>query len=164
MELVTPSIGLVFWSAISFLLLIVLLGKFAWKPIMKAIGEREESITNALQAADKAKAEMTRLNQESEALMVKARNERDGMLKEAKELSTKMVEEAKDSAKAEAAKILVRANEEITSQKNAAIAELKNQVAGLSVGIAEKILRKQLSNDTEQQALVADMLKDVKMN
>lgn len=164
MELVTPNLGLVIWMTVAFMLLVFILGKYAWKPILKALDEREQSIDDALKAADKAKAEMTRLNQESEALMAKARTERDAMLKEAKELSTKAIDDAKNAAQTEGAKMIAKAKAEIDLQKSAAISELKNQVASISIGIAEKILKKELANNDAQQNLVAEMLKDVKMN
>ncbi len=164
MELVTPNLGLVIWMTVAFMLLVFILGKYAWKPILKALDEREQSIDDALKAADKAKAEMTRLNQESEALMAKARTERDAMLKEAKELSTKAIDDAKNAAQTEGAKMIAKAKAEIDLQKSAAISELKNQVASISISIAEKILKKELANNDAQQNLVAEMLKDVKMN
>lgn len=163
MEIVTPSIGLVFWTSISFLLLLFLLGKFAWKPIMKALDERERSIEDALSAADKAKEELERLNNESEQLLKQARAERDQILKEAKELRDNMVADAKGLAQTEANKLIEKAKVEIDNQKNAALSEVKAQVATLSIEIAEKVLRKQLDDKSKQESLVADLLKEVKL-
>ena len=164
MELVTPSIGLIVWQTVAFLLLMFLLAKFAWKPVLKGIHERERSIEEALDSAQKAKEEMTRLTGENESLLREARAERDLILKEAKELKDKIVGEAKSAAQIEGAKMLEKAQLEIESQKSAAVAEIKGQVAELSIQIAEKVLRNQLEDKTKQDALVADLLKEVKLN
>ncbi|POY35080.1 ATP synthase F0 subunit B [Solitalea longa] len=164
MDLVTPSIGLVFWTTVTFFFLFILLRVFAWKPIVSALNERERSIEDALNAADKAKEELTRLNQESDKLLKDARLERDKILKEAKTLGDNLIAEAKHNAQTEGAKMIAKAHDEINAQKNAALAEVKNQVASLSIDIAEKILRKKFENAGEQQTLVAELLKDVKLN
>jgi F-type H+-transporting ATPase subunit b len=164
MELVTPSIGLVFWTTITFVLLIILLGKFAWKPIVAALNDREKSIEDALNAAEKAKEELTRLNEESDKLIKAARVERDKMLKEAKTLGDNLISEAKLTAHTEGAKMIAKAHDEINTQKLAALAEVKNQVGALSIQIAEKILRKKFADAKEQETLVAELLKDVKLN
>jgi len=163
MELVTPSIGLIVWQTLAFLLLVFLLGKFAWKPVLGAIKERERSIDDALEAAKKAKEEMARLTNENEALLKEARAERDVILKEAKQLKDQIVSDAKASAQAEGAKLIEKAKKEIDSQKAAALAEVKNQVAELSLQIAEKVLSKQLEDQKKQEALVSDLLKEVKL-
>ena len=163
MELVTPSIGLIVWQTLAFLLLVFLLGKFAWKPVLAAIKERERSIDDALEAAKKAKEEMARLTNENEALLKQARAERDVILKEAKQLKDQIVSDAKASAQAEGAKLIEKAKQEIDSQKAAALAEVKNQVAELSLQIAEKVLSKQLEDQKKQEALVSDLLKEVKL-
>lgn len=163
MELVTPSIGLIVWQTLAFLLLVFLLGKFAWKPVLKSIHERERSIDDALEAAKKAKEEMARLTNENEALLKQARAERDVILKEAKQLKDQIVSDAKASAQAEGAKLIEKAKQEIDSQKTAALAEVKNQVAELSLQIAEKVLNKQLEDQKKQEALVSDLLKEVKL-
>ncbi len=163
MELVTPSIGLIVWQTLAFLLLVFLLGKFAWKPVLGAIKERERSIDDALEAAKKAKEEMARLTNENEALLKEARAERDVILKEAKQLKDQIVSDAKASAQAEGAKLIEKAKQEIDSQKAAALAEVKNQVAELSLQIAEKVLNKQLEDQKKQEALVSDLLKEVKL-
>jgi F-type H+-transporting ATPase subunit b len=163
MELVTPSIGLIVWQTLAFLLLVFLLGKFAWKPVLGAIKERERSIDDALEAAKKAKEEMARLTNENEALLKQARAERDVILKEAKQLKDQIVSDAKASAQTEGAKLIEKAKQEIDSQKAAALAEVKNQVAELSLQIAEKVLNKQLEDQKKQEALVSDLLKEVKL-
>lgn len=163
MELVTPSIGLIVWQTLAFLLLVFLLGKFAWKPVLKSIHERERSIDDALEAAKKAKEEMARLTNENEALLKQARAERDVILKEAKQLKDQIVSDAKASAQTEGAKLIEKAKQEIDSQKTAALAEVKNQVAELSLQIAEKVLNKQLEDQKKQEALVSDLLKEVKL-
>ena len=164
MDLVTPSIGLVFWTLVSFLILLVLLKKLAWKPMLSAIHERERSIEDALNKADLAREEMSRLSNENEILMKQARIERDEILKEAKELKDQILVEAKNQAQIEGAKLIEKAKIEINNQKVAALDEVKNQVASLSIEIAEKVLRKQFDDQKTQNALVSDLLKDVKLN
>lgn len=163
MELVTPSIGLIVWQTVAFLLLLFLLAKFAWKPVMQGISERERSIESALDAAEKAKQEMARLTGENEQLLKDARAERDLILKEAKMLKDQIVSEAKTQAQAEGAKMIEKARQEIDNQKAAALAEVKGQVATLSLEIAEKVLRNQLEDQSKQNALVNDLLKEVEI-
>lgn len=162
--LVSPDPGLFIWSTITFILLFFLLSKFAWKPIVKALDERERSIEDALSKAEIAKEEMAKLTSENELLLKQARLERDEILKEAKELKNQIILDAKTSAQEEGAKMIEKAKQEITSQKNIALAEVKNQVSTLSIQIAEKILRKQFEDQNKQEALVSDLLKDVKLN
>ncbi len=164
MELVTPEIGLVFWTTVSFLILFFLLAKFAWKPIMGAIGEREKSIEDALLKAEAAKEEMARLTSENEALLKQARAERDLILKEAKQVKDQIIGEAKLSAQTEGNKIIEKAKAEINNQKAIAMADVKNQIATLSLDIAEKILRQQFEDKQKQNELVASLLKEVKLN
>jgi len=164
MELVTPSIGLVFWTAIAFVCLLILLKKFAWKPILAAIHEREQFIDDALNKAELAKKEMTRLTAQNEDLMKEARAERDLILKEAKTLKDSIVNEAKHQAQTEGAKLIEKAKIEIENQKKAAVLELKSQVSALSLDIAERVLRSQLDDKSKQQELVASLLKDVELN
>ena len=155
------SIGLFFWQTVIFVLLIFLLKKFAWKPILDAINEREEGIRSALKSAEKAREEMASLQSENEDTLKKARLERDGLLKEAREIKQKLIEEAKNEANNEAKKIIIQAQETIESEKNAAIVDLKNQVANLSIEIAEKVLKEKLSEDKAQMNLVKELVKDV---
>lgn len=164
MDLVTPEIGLVFWTAISFLILFFLLAKYAWKPIMGAIHVRERSIEDALLKAEAAKEEMARLTNENEALLRQTRAERDLILKEAKHVKDQIISEAKAAAQTEGTKMIEKAKVEINSQKAIAMADVKNQIATLSVDIAEKVLRKQFEDKHKQDELVADLLKEVKLN
>jgi F-type H+-transporting ATPase subunit b len=164
MDLVTPSIGLVFWTLIAFLFLLLLLKKFAWKPILTAIHDREQFIDEALNKAELAKKEMIRLTAQNEDLLKEARAERDLILKEAKTLKDNIVNEAKTQANLEGAKLIEKAKIEIENQKKAALSELKNQVSTLSLDIAERVLRNQLQDKTKQQELVSSLLKDVELN
>ena len=162
--LVLPDIGLVFWNTIAFLVLLIVLGKFAWKPMLKAIAERESGIEEALLRADKMKAEIAAMQNENEALLAKAREERAGMIKDAKETADKMVSEAKDKAKQEYDRIISDAQLAITQQKNAALTEVKNQVGTLVVEVAEKVLRRELANKAEQEAYIKGLAEVVKLN
>ena len=164
MELLVPEIGLLVWNTISFLLLLFLLAKFAWKPIMKAIHEREQSIDDALNKAELAKQEMARLTSQNQDLMQQARAERDEILKEAKTLKDSILNEAKKQAQVEGSKLIEKAKIEIENQKKVALAEVKDQVSTLSLEIAERVLRTQLDDKTKQEALVANLLKDVELN
>lgn len=158
------SFGLFFWLLIVLVIVVGLLGKFAWKPILGALDERESGIVNALQAAEKARLEMARLTNENEQLLKEARVERDEILKEAKALKDSIVAEAKEEAQASGKKILEQAKLEIEEQKNKALAEVKNQVSSLSLEIARKVLTKEFADQGTQQAFVSDLLKDVKLN
>jgi len=164
MDLVLPDIGLVFWTTISFLLLLVLLSKFAWKPITAALTERERSIEDALQKAEAAKDEMKRLTGENEQLLKDARAERDLILREGKKLHDQMVADAKDLAQKEGAKMIEKAKQEIHQQKALALTQVKEQVANLSLQIAEKVLRKQFDDEKKQNELIDELLKDVTLN
>jgi len=162
--LVTPDLGLVVWTTVAFAILFFILAKFAWKPIMSAIDERERSIEDALLKAEAAKEEMARLTSENDSLLKQARAERDLILKEAKQLKDQIIGEAKDAAQKEGAKMLEKARIEIESQKAIAMADVKNLVAELSIEIAEKVLRTEFAKSGKQDELVADLLKEVKLN
>ena len=164
MELVTPEIGLIFWTTIVFLLLLIVLKKYAWKPILAAVDERNKSIEDALKAADKAKKEMLALNTDNERILIQAKKERDALLKEGREIKDNIIAEAKDKAKLEADKILITAKEQINNEKMKAITELKNQVASMSIDIAEKILKSELSDKNKQKELIAEALKSNELN
>ena len=164
MELVTPEIGLIFWTTVVFSLLLVVLKKYAWKPILSAVDERNKSIEDALKAADKAKEEMLALNVDNERILMEAKKERDILLKEGREIKDSIIAEAKDKAKIEADKILITAKEQINNEKMKAITELKNQVAEMSIDIAEKILKSELSDKNKQKELIAEALKSNKLN
>ncbi|MBK0380421.1 F0F1 ATP synthase subunit B [Mucilaginibacter segetis] len=161
--LVTPDIGLVFWTTVSFAVLLLLLAKFAWKPIMAALNERERFIEDSITRAEAAKEEMARLTSENDALLKRARAERDLILQEAKKVKDQIVGEAKESAQKEGARMIELARIEINNQKAIAMADVKNQVASLSLEIAEKVLRKQFEDQNQQDELVADLLKEVKL-
>ena len=140
-----------------------MLKKFAWKPILDTINEREEGIKDALKSAEKAREEMKSLQADNEEIMKKARIERDSILKEARDLKKSIISESKDEAKIEAQKIIQNANEAIRNEKNAAVSEIKKQVAGLSIEIAEKLLSEKLSDNEKQMKIVDQLLKDVKL-
>ncbi|WP_281227403.1 F0F1 ATP synthase subunit B [Flavobacterium aquiphilum] len=156
--------GLFFWQVLIFVGLILLLKKFAWKPILDAVNDREEGIKNALLSAENAKKEMQNLQADNQRILQEARLERDNMLKEAREMKDKMVEDAKTEAQAQGQKMIDQAKVAIESEKNAAMAELKLQVSSLALGIAEKLLKEELSNKETQTKLVEKLLEDVKMN
>ena len=157
------SFGLFFWQMILFVLLLFLLKKFAWKPILDALNSREEGIQNALDEADKARQEMVDLKSSNEQILKEARAERDGMLKDARMIKEKMITEAKDEAKTQSNKIIEQARQTIENEKLAAITELKNQVAELSIGIAENIMQDELSNKGKQLKLIEKMLEEAKL-
>ena len=164
MELIKPEIGLIFWMLVSFIVLMLILGKFAWPIILKSLKEREESIADALNSAKLAKEEMAALKSDNEKLIQEARAERDKMLKEARDTKDAIIAESKNKAQAEANKIMAQTRESINTEKMAAITELKNQVASMSIEIAEKILRQELSNDDKQRTLMANLIKDISLN
>ncbi|HBR12581.1 F-type H+-transporting ATPase subunit b [Epilithonimonas bovis DSM 19482] len=164
MDLLTPSIGNIFWTAVVFILLVVLLKAFAWKPILNAVNQREVTIIDALNQAKLAKLEMAQLKEDNERILREARAERDGILKEAREMKDKIVNEAKDSAKVEGEKMIAAARQSIETEKNAAMADIKNQIGSLSVSIAESILREKLDNNGAQNALVENILNKSNLN
>ena len=164
MDLVTPQIGLIFWMVVTFVTALIILKKFAWKPILKALDEREKSIQDALDAAKKAKEDMASLKSDNERILAEARNERDKIMKEARDAKDAIINEARSKATTEADRLLQIAREGIQNEKMAAITDLKNQVANLSIEIAEKVMRNQLSNDERQKMLIADLLKEIKIN
>jgi F-type H+-transporting ATPase subunit b len=164
MDLITPNLGLLFWQTVLFLLLLFILTKFAWKPIMASLREREDSIESALRMADQAKLEMQQLKAGNEKLMAEARQERDRMMQEATMMANQHRETERHRASAEANQIVQQAREAIQTEKNAALAEVKNTAAQLSVDIAERILRRELADPAAQTQLVDSYLKDVKLN
>ncbi|MEI6061358.1 MAG: F0F1 ATP synthase subunit B [Bacteroidota bacterium] len=164
MQLVTPGIGLIFWMLISFSLVMFVLGKYAWSPIMKGIHQREDTIERALEAANEAKKEMLQLKAGNEQLLREAKDERDALMRDARKMKDAILEEARVRASAESAKIVENARENIQIEKMAAINELKNQIASISIEIAEKLLGKELENKQQQQQLTEKLLKDVKIN
>ncbi len=164
MGLITPEIGTFFWMLIPFLIVLFLLKKFAWKPILQALKEREESIESALQSAEEAKKEMVKLQADNERILKEARMEREAMLKEAKVLSDKIVGDAKQKAVEEANKLIANAKQDIENEKNSAIGEIKSEIATLSVEIAEKVLRKQFSDQEVQKEYISGLVDEVKIN
>lgn len=164
MDIVTPGIGLIFWTTIIFSILLFLLKKFAWTPINNAVKNREESIKAALSAADKAKDEMLLLQADNEKIIREARNERNIMMREAKEVKEAIIGEAKEIAEKEAKKLIEQARKNIQNEKLSAINEIKEEVAILSVEIAEKILKEKLGNDQQQKVLIDKLLDDIKLN
>ncbi|MDP4742720.1 MAG: F0F1 ATP synthase subunit B [Schleiferiaceae bacterium] len=164
MDLVTPGLGLIVWTTIVFLILVFLLGKFAWKPILSAVQAREEAIDQALKQAESARAEMGKLQASNEQLLKQAREEREAIVKEGRAMRDAMVAEAKESASVEAAKILESARTQIHQEKMAAVTELKNQVAQLAVDMAEKVLRAELAQPEVAKANIDRDLKDLNLN
>lgn len=164
MDLLTPGTGLIIWQAFVFLLLVLLLAKFAWKPILQALKERETSIQQALDAAEQARAEMARLQADNEKLLKAARDERDKMLKEARETANRLIDEARAEARKSADKIIDDARQAIQLEKQAALREVKVQVAQFALQIAGKLLKKNLESDKAQKELVETYLKDISVN
>jgi F-type H+-transporting ATPase subunit b len=164
MELLTPGTGLIIWQTFVFLLLVLLLARFAWKPILSSLKEREQSIQSALDTAEKARAEMTRLQADNEKLLKEAREERDKMLKEAREVTNRMKEEAQLDAKKAADKIIDDARAAIQIEKQAAMKDVRTQVAMFSLQVAERLMKKNLSTDKAQKELVEEFIKDIKVN
>ena len=164
MNLVTPDFGLLFWMVLSFAILLFILKKFAWKPVLKMIKEREDSIAQQLDSAKAAKEQMEQLTAENEKIMRQARAEREEMLREAKATKDKIVAEAQDAAKIEADKIISAARAEIQAEKDAAMAELSEKVGQLSIEIVEKILRRELSTDTKQGDYMKNLVASISLN
>lgn len=164
MDLVAPGLGLLFWNTLTFLTVLLILWKTAWKPITAALKEREDGITTSLHLAEKAKSDMKLLQSENEKMLQEARLERDKMMKEAKVIADKIVADAKGKALEESNKIVASAQEAIQNEKMAALTEVKNQMANLSVSIAEKLLRNELSNKGAQTKLIEGYMADIKMN
>lgn len=164
MNLITPSFGLLFWMLIGFGILFFILAKFAWPVIVKAINDREKKIAEQLSAADKAREEMKNLKSEHEALLVKAKEERDAILAEARKMSEKMYDEAKVKADDEARRIIEDAKQSIHFEKMKAITDIKNEIAQMSIEIAEKVLTEELSDKSKQEELVSKWVKDININ
>ncbi|UZR95045.1 F0F1 ATP synthase subunit B [Chondrinema litorale] len=164
MDIVTPGIGLIFWTALLFSLVLVVLRKFAYKPILQTVKAREDSIKEALSSSTKAKDEVEALKKDIEEMKQTARAEREIILKEAKDSAGKIITESQDAARKEYERIVASAQEDIRNEKKAALAEVKNQVAKFSVEIAEKLLRKELSDEDYQKKLINELLDETKLN
>ena len=163
MDLITPDVGLLFWTLVSFTILYLILRKFAWGPILGAVKEREESIKAALDAADNAKKEMENLKADNEKILNEAKTERETMLKEAREMKSKLISDAENEAKAKAKTMVEAAKTAIQNEKNSAMNELKNTVVDLSVGIAEKLISEELADKDKQLKMIEEILDDSKL-
>ncbi len=164
MDLLTPELGLFFWTLVAFIAIFLILRKFAWGPILSSLNEREKGIADSIATAQNVKAEMAQMKAENEKLMAQAREERSTMLKEAKEIKDRMINEAKEQAKYEANKIIADAQLQIQQQKNAALTEVKNEIGNLAVEVAGKILRQELAASKGQEAYMQLLSEDIKLN
>jgi F-type H+-transporting ATPase subunit b len=164
MELLMPAVGLLFWMALVFGILVIGLKMYAWKPIIGGLKEREDQIQSALDLAERTRAEMQKLQADNQKLLVEARTERDSILKAAKEASDNMITEAKNKAQVEGKRLIEDAREAIQNERVAVMAQMKKEVVTLSLGIAEKVLRKELSDKTSQQKLVAELAENARLN
>jgi F-type H+-transporting ATPase subunit b len=164
MELLTPSFGLIFWTLLAFIIVLLILRSYAWQPILSSLDQREKSIADSLATAEKVKLEMAQLKSENEELMAKAREERGVMLKEARETKDRLINEAKDQAKLEANKIILDAQQQINAQKMAALTDVKNQVGKLVIEVTEKILRKELASKDAQEKHIQDLVNEVNLS
>lgn len=164
MGIISPEIGTIFWMVLGFSIVFFILRKFGWKVIMQSLKEREQSIEDALLAADKAREEMNALRADHDALIREARAEREAMIGEARKIRSELIEKAKEDASRESEKLVENARLQIENEKRSALNEIRAQVADLSVEIAEKIIRKELSLDKEQQELIGGMLDELKLN
>ncbi len=164
MDLLTPSFGLLLWTLLAFGIVFFILKKFAWKPILASLKERETGIADSIATAERVKAEMAQMKSENEALLAKAREERAQILKEARDIKDKMISEAKEQAKVEANKIITEANAAIQQQKMAALTDVKNQVGMLVIDVAEKVLRRELQSKNDQETYIRQLAQDVKLN
>jgi F-type H+-transporting ATPase subunit b len=164
MKLLTPDLGLFFWNLLAFLIVFFILKKFAWKPILKSLNEREKSISDSLATAETVKAEMAQLKSENEQMLAKAREERAQLLKEAREVRDKIINEAKEQAKIDAAKIISDADLAIEQKKMAVLTEVKNQLGSLVIEVSEKVLRRELSDKAEQEKLILKLTDEYKLN
>lgn len=164
MQLLTPGFGLLIWTMVAFLIVFFILKKFAWPAIIKGLADRQKSIADSLETAERVKAEMALMKSENETLMAKAREERGAMLKEARETKDRIINEAKEEAKAQAAKIITESQQAIEAQKMAALTDVKNQVGHLVIEVSEKILKRELSNKAEQEKYIKELAGNVKLN
>ena len=164
MELLLPRLGLIFWTLLAFGIVFYILAKYAWKPILKSLNEREKNISDAILSTEKVKQEMAALKNENEILLAKAREERAIIMREAKETRDKIISEAKEQARAETNKIIAGAQDAINQQRMAAITDLKNQVGNLVIEVSEKILRRELSDKEEQEKYIQQLAANVELN
>ena len=164
MQLLTPALGLIVWTLLAFVVVYLVLKKYAWPAILGGLKKREETIAESLASAERIKAEMAQMRSENESLLAQAREERADMLKDAKHTADKMVSDAKEKAKAEYDKILADAQSAIQQQKNAVLTDLKNQVGSLIIEVAEKVLRQELNDKTKQENYIKQLTDEVKLN
>lgn len=164
MELVNPGIGLIFWMTLAFGAILYILGKYAWTPIMKALKEREVTIHQALNSAERARKEMVKMKFSNEKLLQEAKNERDAILAEARKIKESIIDESKQRASEEANRIVMSAKESIQNEKMAVMTDLKNQLGELSLEVARKILMRELSDPKKQEEYIKELIKEVKFN
>ena len=164
MELLSPHLGLILWTLLAFLIVLYILGKYAWKPILKSLNEREKNISDSILSAENMRKEMEKMHSENEALLAKAREERSQMMREAKEMKDKIIQDAKEQARNETNKIVADAQSVINQQKMAAIVDLKNQVGNLVLEVSEKVLRRELSNKEEQEKYIQQLAQNIELN
>ena len=164
MQLLTPGFGLIIWTLLAFLIVFFILKKYAWKPILNSLNQREKGIADSLATAERVRAEMAELKSENEELLAQAREERAVMLKEARDIKERIVNEAKEQAKTEASKIMAETQQAIEQQKMAAMTDVKNQIGKMVIEVAEKILRKELGDKEAQEAHIKDLVDEVKLN
>ncbi len=164
MSLINPGFGLIIWMTIALLVVLFVLKKYAWKPIMNALKEREDSIEESLRAADRAKEEMKELILDNEKLLREAKDERDAILREARKVKEKIIEDAKTKANIEAGNIVENAKVRIENEKKAALVEIKNTIATYSIEIAEKVLREELKDKKRQESYIRKLLEETSAN
>jgi len=164
MDLLLPHLGLIVWTLLAFLIVLFLLKKFAWGPILKGLNDRESSIADSLASAEKVKLEMAQIKNENEALLAKAREERAELLKEAKDMKDKIINEARDEAKLQAAKIINEAHASMKNQKMAALTDIKNHVGKMVIEVSEKILRRELADKSQQENYIKQLAEEIKLN
>lgn len=164
MQLLTPGFGLIIWTLLAFLIVFFILKKYAWKPILNSLNQREKGIADSLATAERVRAEMAELKSENEELLAQAREERAVMLKEARDIKERIVNDAKEQAKTEASKIMAETQQAIEQQKMAAMTDVKNQIGKMVIEVAEKILRKELGDKEAQEAHIKDLVDEVKLN
>lgn len=164
MELLTPAIGLLFWMALVFGILVFFLKKFAWKPILSSLKEREDSIESALRMAEETRAEMAKLKSDNDKILAEARAERDKMIRDAKNITDKMIADAKERAVVEGNKIIADARDAIQQEKTAMVAQMKKDMASFSIEIAEKIIRRELADKKSQETLVSNLIAEARLN
>lgn len=164
MELLLPKLGLILWTLVAFIIVLYILGKYAWKPILKSLDDREKNISDSILSAENMKKEMAAMHSENEALLAKAREERSQMMREAKEIRDRMIQDAKEQARQETNKIVADAQSVINQQKMAAITDLKNQVGNLVLEVSEKVLRRELNNKEDQEKYIRELAQNVELN